>query len=353
MPSFLAYQYSILIKTERPAQPARTLSGAVASGDKREMEQVPKRVAIAGAGLIGKGWATAFARAGWQVALWDQAPEALHAAEKGIRQALADMAAVGLASTATTKVEVGLHSNLAEALQSADYVQECIPEHRDAKAELFLRLDASTPVGTPIGSSTSTIPGSQFMAELPGRHRCMVAHPANPPHLMPVVELVPSPWHTPDDVAPFKAILSGIGQVPVVLGREIEGFVMNRLQTAVVNEAVALVAAGVIDPEGLDAVMKHSLGLRWALMGPFETMDMNAPAGFLDYATRYGRFYESMGRQLTVADPWPRDALAAIERVRRASTPSSAIGERMAWRDRALMQLLSLKATLGSDGTVS
>lgn len=163
------------------------------------------------------------------------------------------------------------------------------------------RIDALAPPDALIGSSTSTIQGSLFLADLPGRARAMVAHPANPPHLMPVVELVPSAWHGAADLARFQTVLSGIGQVPVVLQSEIEGFVMNRLQAAVVNEAVALVAAGVIDPAGLDAVMKHSLGLCWALIGPFETMDLNAPAGFLDYATRYGRYHEAMGRQLSVA----------------------------------------------------
>ncbi len=146
-----------------------------------------------------------------------------------------------------------------------------------------------TIAGVQIGSSTSTIVGSLFLADLPGR-------------------------------------------------AEVEGFVMNRLQAAVVNEAPALVAAGVIDPAGLEAVMKHSLGLRWALMGPFETMDLNAPSGFLDYATRYHRYYEAMGRQLSVADPWPAATLQAIETVRRATVPADALAERIAWRDRGFVK---------------
>jgi 3-hydroxyacyl-CoA dehydrogenase len=163
---------------------------------------------------------------------------------------------------------------------------------------------------------------------------------------MPVVELVPSPWHEPGDVAPFVETMEAIGQVPVVLGKEIEGFVMNRLQTAVVNEAVALVGQGVIDPEGLDRVMRHSLGLRWAFMGPFETMDLNAPAGFLDYATRYGHLYQAMGRQLSVAEDWKPEALERIEAARRAAVPQGRVAERMDWRNRALMRLMALKESL-------
>ena len=309
------------------------------------------RVTIAGAGLIGRGWAAAFARAGWQVALWDRATAILPGAEAAIRATLTDMTTLGLIAKDAPVAPISVHHNLADALRGADYVQESVPEDRATKAAVFRDLDALAPAGIPIGSSTSTIAGSLFLADLPGRARCMVAHPANPPHLMPVVELVPSTWHSQADVAAFHTILTSIGQVPVVLRTEVEGFVMNRLQAAVVNEAVALVAAGVIDPAGLDAVMKHSLGLRWALMGPFETMDLNAPAGFLDYATRYGRYYEAMGQQLSVADPWPQATLEAIEAVRRAATPTPQLAERMAWRDRGLMQIMALKAKLDAQGT--
>ncbi len=302
------------------------------------------RVTIAGAGLIGRGWAAAFARAGWEVTLWDMAPDVLPRAEAAVRATLADMAAAGLP---VVMGRLRAEGDLAQALEGADYVQENIPEDRVAKADLFARLDAHAPPEARIGSSTSTFPGTWFLSDVPGRHRCMVAHPANPPHLMPVVELVPAPWHAAADVAPFVEILGSIGQVPVVLGREIEGFVMNRLQTAVINEAVALVGSGVIDPAGLDAVMKHSLGLRWALMGPFETMDLNAPGGFMDYATRYGPSYEAMGRDLSPPAPWPVAALDQIEAVRRAAVPAGDVAARMAWRDRALMRLMALKQGLG------
>lgn len=306
----------------------------------------PRCAAIVGCGLIGRGWAAAFARAGWSVALWDRDAQACEAAVAAVAAALAEMAAAGLPAAAGGAGPVAARPDLAAALDGAAYVQESIGEDRAAKAALFAALDAHAPAGALIGSSTSTIAGSLFLADLPGRHRCMVAHPANPPHLMPVVELVPSPWHTAAEVAAFAGVLEAIGQVPVVLHKEIEGFVMNRLQTAVVNEAVALVAAGVIDPAGLDAVMKHSLGLRWALMGPFETMDLNAPEGFLDYATRYGHHYQRMGRQLSVADDWPAEALEQIEAARRAAVPAGTVGARMAWRDRALMRLLALRQTM-------
>lgn len=308
------------------------------------------RVAIIGTGLIGRGWAAAFARAGWDVRLWDSQPGAAGAAAIEIGKALADMAEAGLLTdpeAAARNVQVA--ERVEDAVAGADYVQESVPENPDIKRSVFELLDAHTPAGVPIGSSSSTIPGSVFLPTIPGKARCIVTHPANPPHLMPVVEVVPSPWHDAEFVARTCAILSSIGQVPVVVKKEIEGFVMNRLQTAVVNEAIALVSQGVIEPADLDAVMKYSLGLRWAFIGPFETMDLNAPNGFQDYATRYGHLYQAMGRELFVADPWPAEALQKIEETRRAVTPRPAVGDRMRWRDRALMRLLALKEKVGAN----
>jgi 3-hydroxyacyl-CoA dehydrogenase len=302
------------------------------------------RAAMVGTGLIGRGWAAAFARAGWEVRLWDSVPGAAAAARTAVGFSLQDMEAVGLvddAARATAGVEVA--QSLEQALDGVDYVQESVPEQVDIKRGVFELIDAAAPADVPVGSSSSTIAGSLFLSKIPGRARCIVAHPANPPHLMPVVELVPSPWHDEAFVARICALLASIGQVPVLVRKEIEGFVMNRLQTAVVNEAVALVAQGVIDPADLDKVMKHSLGLRWAFMGPFETMDLNAPNGFQDYAARYGRYYQAMGRGLSVADPWPGEALERIEDSRRAETSREAVGARMRWRDQALMRLLALK----------
>jgi 3-hydroxyacyl-CoA dehydrogenase len=259
------------------------------------------------------------------------------------------MAAVGLVDAVDDKTALlSLAGELGDALAGVDYVQESVPENLQTKHQVFKEIDRLAPQVAPVGSSSSTIPGSRFLSDIAGRARCIVAHPANPPHLMPVVEVVPSHWHTSEFVARVCDILAAIGQVPVVIHQEVEGFVMNRLQTAVVNEAVALVARGVVDPAGLDAIMKHSLGLRWAFLGPFETMDLNAPNGFQDYATRYGHLYQAMGKQLHVADDWPADALRRIEEARRAETPRERVAERMGWRDMALMRLLALKDVIES-----
>ncbi|MBN9062065.1 MAG: hypothetical protein BGP06_14075 [Rhizobiales bacterium 65-9] len=305
------------------------------------MSEHTKSVAIIGTGLIGRGWAVVFARAGYAVRLWDGAPAAAQEALPHVGESLRDMSEVGLVpDLAAAQARLSVASDLSQALAGAAWAQESVREDADVKRDVCRAMDAAAGPDTILASSTSAIPGSVFLADLPGRDRCIVAHPANPPHLMPVVELAPSPWHADAFVQRCAAFLSGVGQVPVVVRHEAVGFVMNRLQAAVIGEAMSLVAKGVVDPDGLDAVMKHSLGLRWSFLGPFETMDLNAPAGFLDYARRYGSTYATLSSDLTVAAPWSDAAMERIEAARRAATPAGSVTARQRWRDRRLMRLL-------------
>jgi 3-hydroxyacyl-CoA dehydrogenase len=192
---------------------------------------------------------------------------------------------------------------------------------------------------TVLASSSSAIPASEYTADLKGRDRCLVAHPGNPPYLLPVVELVPSPWTAPAAMDRTHRLFESVGQVPVRLNREIAGFVMNRLQAGVVCEAMSLVGQGIISPDDLDKVMRHSLGLRWSFMGPFETMDLNAPNGFQDYLDRYRIPYQKMGAELGVADPWTKEASDAVLATRDSKTPRANLPARRRWRDRRLMAL--------------
>lgn len=307
------------------------------------MSQVPQTVAIIGTGLIGRGWAVVFARAGSAVRLWDPADGAADAAHAWCVEAVDSLADAGLPVDITaTKTRLAVAASLAEALDGADYAQESAPEKADVKRDLFIEMDRLAPAGCILASSSSAIPGSRFLADLPGRARAIVAHPANPPHLLPAVEVVPSPWHDRGFVRQVSDTLAAVGQWPVLVETEIEGFVMNRLQAAVVNEAMALVGAGVIAPDDLDRVMKGSLGLRWSFLGPFETMDLNAPAGFLDYARKFGSSYATLGRQLTVGAAWKEEALEAIESARRRAVPSDRVAARQAWRDDTLARLRHL-----------
>jgi L-gulonate 3-dehydrogenase len=301
-------------------------------------------IAIIGSGFIGRGWAARFASAGAQVRLWDADPAAPAKALSWLDETLPAMEKLELIKDAKgARGRVTGHATLADAVRGVDYIQENAPEKLDLKRELHARIDAADCASAVIGSSTSTFPGSRIFSGLKREARCLVAHPANPPHLLPVVELVPTPKTDPAATERCRQLMVDAGQVPVLLKKEIEGFVMNRLQAGVICEAISLVADGVIEPDDLDAVIRHSLGLRWSFMGPFETMDLNAPSGFLDYATRYGEPLRGLGRDLKVAGDWPKAALEKIEAERRKRVPQGNLPGRGGWRDRRLMALAAHK----------
>jgi 3-hydroxyacyl-CoA dehydrogenase len=238
---------------------------------------------------------------------------------------------------------ISLAPTLEAALENAVHVQENGPERVEAKAALFARMDDIAPKSTILASSTSGIPASAFTEKLRGRMRCLVAHPVNPPYLVPVVELCPAPWTSQAAVASTRALMVRAKMVPATVKREIAGFVLNRLQIALVAEAFRLVADGVVSPEDCDATIKHGLGLRWAFMGPFETIDLNAPGGVSDYCERYGGLYSEVQREQTPIDLTP-ELVADVNRAMRAALPIEDQPARQEWRDRRLMALLAHKA---------
>jgi 3-hydroxyacyl-CoA dehydrogenase len=303
-----------------------------------------ERIAVVGAGLIGSAWAMVFARAGHAVRIWDPAPGASAAAMAVIGARLPDLHAAGLITEAPEGVaaRIAVAGTLEDCLAGADHVQENGPERVEVKRESFARLDALCGPDVVLASSTSGIPASAFTEELAGRARCLVVHPVNPPYLVPLVELVGAPWSDPAVVARTRALMQRVGQVPVVALKETRGFVLNRLQAALVAEAFRLVRDGVMSVEDVDACVKDGLGLRWSFMGPFETIDMNAPGGVADYAARFGAL---MGGITEEQAPYRYDAetVAAVDAARRAVLPRDAIAGRSGWRDRRLMALAAHK----------
>jgi len=298
------------------------------------------RIAIIGAGFIGRAWAIVFARAGYQARLYDAVEGAAAKALAAVDDSLADLKQAELiGDPVPVRGRISACGSISEALDGAIHAQESVWEQRDLKAKIFAEMDAAAGPETVLASSSSAIPASEYTADLKGRERCLVAHPGNPPYLLPVVELVPAPWTAPAVVDRTHRLFEAVGQVPVRLKREIAGFVMNRLQAGVVCEAMSLVGKGIISPDDLDKVMRHSLGLRWSFMGPFETMDLNAPNGFQDYLDRYRMPYQKMGAELGVADPWTKEASDVVLAMRDSLTPRANLPARRRWRDRRLMAL--------------
>ncbi|MEI9412735.1 3-hydroxyacyl-CoA dehydrogenase [Mesorhizobium salmacidum] len=303
-------------------------------------------VAIVGSGFIGRAWAISFARAGHDVRMWDQSPAATGGARDYIAGVLGDLVANNLlrGQTVDTVLDrIAVVADLAEALADAAHAQENTTENLDVKREVFTLIDTLAAPETIIASSTSAILPSKFTDRLRGRHRCLVVHPINPPYLIPAAEVVPAPWTSSETVKKTRAFLIDAGHAPLVMKRELDGFIMNRLQGALLEEAFRLVADGYASVEDVDIGLRDGLALRWSFMGPFETIDLNAPGGVRDYVERYQSIYSNIFPQMLRRVDWAGEVMATVEADRRKRLPQEDLGERQVWRDRRLMALAAHK----------
>jgi L-gulonate 3-dehydrogenase len=310
------------------------------------------KVAIVGSGFIGRAWAITFARAGHDVALWDGQPDAPAKAIDYIAGVLPDLVANDLldgASEDELLARIRGSSELEQALAGAVHVQENTSEDVGVKRDVFARLDAAADPTTVLASSTSAILPSAFTETLKGRARCLVVHPINPPYLIPAAEVVPAPWTDPAVVERTASFMRAAGQSPIVMKREVDGFVMNRMQGALLEEAFRLVAEGYASVEDIDIGLREGLALRWSFMGPFETIELNAPGGVRDYAERYQQIYERIFPTAQWRADWTGPLMDRIEAERRKLLPADRLQERQAWRDRQLMALAAHKKRAEKD----
>jgi 3-hydroxyacyl-CoA dehydrogenase len=302
------------------------------------------RVAIIGSGLIGRAWAMVFARAGWDAALYDAVEGAAENALALVTEGLDGLAKHGLvADPKGSAARVRAAKSIADALDGASYVQENVPETLEAKRAIFAELDALAAPDAILASSTSAIVASLFTEGLAGRARCLVAHPVNPPHLVPIVELVGAPWTSGKTIARAKEVYESINQVPIVVRREIEGFILNRLQGALLAEAFRLVGEGYVSPQDLDKTIKDGLGLRWSFMGPFATIELNAPGGIEDYCARYTGFYKRLQAKPAAVQVFEDANVAHILKEWGEQATPEQLAARTRWRDQQLAALAAHK----------
>ena len=310
------------------------------------------RIALVGTGLVGRAWAISFARAGHEVRLFDPnetvAEEAVAFAADMVPMLAAEDLLDGEDPGAVVQRLVSVRS-LESALEGADHLQESTPEDIEVKRAIFGRLDRLAPSDAVIASSTSAILPSRFTETLAGRHRCLVVHPINPPYLIPAVEIVPAPWTQPDIVERTRALMAAAGQAPIVMKRELDGFVMNRMQGALLEEAFRLVADGYASVEDVDVGLREGLALRWSFMGPFETIDLNAPGGIRDYVQRYQSIYSRLFPSMQRRVDWAGPVLETAENTRRRLLGQDRLRDRQRWRDRRLMALAAHKRRADRD----
>jgi len=304
------------------------------------------RVAVIGSGLIGRAWAMVFCRAGWDVAMYDAVDGAADKALGLVAEGLDELARHKLVDDPKgSAARVRAAKSVADALDGASYVQENVPETVDAKRAIFAEMDALAAPDAILASSSSAIVPSLFSENLKGRARCLVAHPVNPPHLVQIVELVGAPWTAPETIARAKEVYESVKQVPIIVRKEIEGFILNRLQGALLAEAFRLVGEGYVSPQDLDKTIKDGLGLRWSFMGPFATIELNAPGGIADYCARYTGFYKRLQSKPSDVSVYEDANIASILKEWGKQATPEELAELTKWRDQRLAALMAHKRT--------
>lgn len=230
-------------------------------------------VGIVGAGLMGHGIALAFARAGLTVRVHDPAP---HSLESLADRVAASMEAVGeeRADIENALRRIATHAVLVEAVADADLVIEAVPEKLDLKRSVFLEMQAAAPEGCILASNTSVLPITEIASGLTSRGRVLGTHWWNPPHIVPLVEVIRTEWTSEAAVEATMAVLGRVGKRPVRVEKDVPGFIGNRLQHALWREAIGLVENGICDAETVDTVVKESFGRRLAVLGPLENADL-------------------------------------------------------------------------------
>ena len=314
------------------------------------MQDARPAIAIVGAGSIGVAFAIVFARTHHAVRLFDPDAAARERALSTFAARLDDLVEAGLqdrASIAEVLPRLTVCAELADAVGTADLVIECAPERVEIKRDLFAQLDALTKPDAVLASASSFLAASKFTEDLKGRERCLVLHPGNPPYLIPVLEVVPAPYTSKACVERAMQMSAAAGLKPVLVAREVEGFLFNRLQGAVLREAYCLVRDDVASVEDIDTVMRDGLGMRWSVIGPFETADLNTQGGIASHAVKMGPSYERMGKERGQNDPWTPELVAKVEAQRREVLPLDQWQDRVAWRDRALMKVVKLRGESG------
>lgn len=299
------------------------------------------KFAIVGSGSIGAAWAITFARAGHDVCVYDVDPEKLDALNSGLAKRLHFLAIKELISEdpETILKRISTTVDLSRCLEGATYVQECAPEKVEIKERIFEELDRLTNENVILASSSSALGASKFNNRMQYPERALVVHPGNPPYLLSVAEVVPSSKTSPAIISKTILILEKVGMRPVEVKREIEGFVFNRLQGAILREAYCLVRDGVIGPEEIDIIVTQGLGKRWAVIGPFGTSSLNAQGGIRDHASRMAESYYRMGKDRNQNDPWTSEMVesvaGAMEKIFKIEEWESNVEK----RDRALAEI--------------
>jgi 3-hydroxyacyl-CoA dehydrogenase len=302
-----------------------------------------KRAAVLGAGTIGASWAAWFLARGMAVTVWDPRPEAADYVRRYVAEAWPAMARLGMAADASPDAW-RFCATAEDAVADAEFVQENAPERLPIKQELYARLDEAMPAETVLASSTSGLIMSDMQAGLRTAARFAVGHPFNPPHLIPLVEVVGGRDTSAETIAWCLAFYRHIGKRPIHIRKEAPGHLANRLQAALWREAVSAVVTGLASVEDVDTAISAGPGLRWAAMGPHMTFHLGGGEGGITHMLhQFKPAFETWWASMTTPELSADTCRQIIEGVT-AEANGRSMAELVAERDAVLLPLLELVA---------
>jgi len=301
-----------------------------------------RRVSVIGAGTIGASWAAYFLARGFEVGAYDPLPNGEAFARRFIDNAWPTLEKLNAVQPGADRKRFEFFKEPVAAVKGAEFVQESGPEREDLKIELFATLDAALPPETVIATSSSGLLISRVSATCRHPQRCVIGHPFNPPHLIPLVEVVGGAKTSPEAITKAMNFYRDIGKHPIHIRKEVRGHVANRLQAALWREAIHLVADGVVSVADADAAIAYGPGLRWALMGPHLTFHMaGGEGGMTHFMSHIGPAIQGWMDDLGQTRLTPEVQKAIIDGVT-AEAAGRSMADLQRWRDRKLIEILKV-----------
>src|SRR5271157_5407754 len=302
-----------------------------------------RRIAIVGTGVIGASWAALYLARGFNVVATDPAPNAEANLRQYIDAAWKDLTVLGLSPKAS-RDHLEFTLDMKKALSDADFVQENGPERQDFKIKLFADMDAATPLDSIIASSSSGLTMSVMQSACKHPERCVIGHPFNPPHLIPLVEVVGGAKTSPETVKRAISFYKSIGKKPIHVRKEVVGHVANRLQAAIYREVVYLIEQGVLNVADADAAVCWGPGLRWGVMGPNLLFHLGGgPGGIQHFMEHLSGPLASWWKDLGSFTDWPPESKQTIVEGVALEAGDRSLAELAQTRDDVLLGLLKLR----------
>ena len=308
------------------------------------------KIGICGAGLIGASWAIGFANAGFKCFVYDKSEDSSIKFKSLANKLIQDLRIINPEiDEEKINSNIKLNCTIEETCNDSILVQESVLEDLELKKSVFEQLDKLSPENTIIASSSSYLLISKISELVKHKYRCINAHPALPPHIVPFVEVAGGVNTDPKIIKQAVSIYKKAKYAAITVNKEAEGFVLNRLQGALLNEAVRLHEGGFASMEDIDIALKHALGIRWAFMGPFEIMDLNAPEGIKDSFTRYKKGIQNLAKEQNSVPEYSEQYLNKLEMDQRNRLSYDQRDNRVEKRNKMIALIRKLKCELGED----